>query len=261
ETVGQVIESKSDAFKPGDLVHCFGGWASHSRLDAKAARKVNTHGLPLSLALGVLGMPGLTAYAGIVRLAAVKPGDVFVVSAASGPVGSAAAQLARLRGAKTIGIVGSQEKADWITGPAQFDGAINYRSETVAEGLKRTCPDGVDIYFDAIGGDVLEAVCEVLRLEARVVLYGLVAQYNSADRLLGPPPGLIIRARAHMHGLVVYDHEDLRADMEAEIAAAIKAGDFAVNEEVHEGLAAAPEAFHRLMSGQNFGKSIVKIFK
>ena len=259
ETVAQVIESRSPAFAVGDLVHTFSGWCSHAAVDGPAARRVHTHGLPVTLALGALGMPGLTAYAGIERLADVRAGDTFLVSAASGAVGSVAAQMARLKGARTIGIVGSQRKADWILGPAQFDAAINYREEDLRAGIDRTCPDGIDIYFDAVGGDVLDAVCERLALEARVILYGLLSQYNAEERIAGPPPGHIIRARAHVHGLVVYDHEDLRQEMEERISAWIKRDDLAYNEDVTSGLANAGAAFARLMAGENFGKTLVRI--
>lgn len=259
ETVARVVESASPTLEVGDLVHTFSGWCSHAAVDATAARRVRTHGLPVSLALGALGMPGLTAYAGIERLADVRAGDTFLVSAASGPVGSVAAQLARLKGARTVGIVGSTMKADWILGSARFEAAINYREEDVRAGIDRTCPDGVDIYFDAVGGDVLDAACERLAREARVVLYGLLAQYNAEARLAGPPPGLIIRARAHLHGLVVYDHEDLRRPMETRVSATIKSGDLAYNEDVTNGLANAGAAFSRLMAGENFGKALVRI--
>ena len=259
ETVSEVIESNAQGFAPGDYVHSFSGWCTHAAIDAASARKVQSYRLPLSLASGVLGMPGLTAYAGIKRLADVRPRNTFLISAASGPVGSVAAQLARLRGARTVGIVGSKQKADWIVRQAKFDDAINYRDEDLREGITRTCPDGVDIYFDAIGGDVLEAACEQLALEARVILCGLIAQYNSEERLLGPPPGLIIRARAHMHGLVVYDHEDLRTEMEVHISERIRSGDIAYNEDITDGLEHAGSAFARLMAGKNFGKSIVRV--
>ena len=178
ETVGEVVESRSPDFVVGDTVHSFSGWCSHAAVDASTARKVRSHGLPLSLALGALGMPGLTAYAGVKRLADIRANDTFVISAASGAVGSVAGQIARLAGARTVGIVGSRQKSDWILSQARFDGAINYREEDLRDGIRRTCPDGVDVYFDAIGGDVLEAVCEQLALQARIILCGLLAQYN-----------------------------------------------------------------------------------
>lgn len=259
ETVGEVVESRSPDFAAGDTVHSFSGWCSYAAVDASTARKVRSHRLPLSLALGALGMPGLTAYAGVRRLADIRANDTFLISAASGAVGSVAGQIARLAGARTVGIVGSRRKSDWILSQARFDGAINYREEDLRDGIRRTCPDGVDVYFDAIGGDVLDAVCEQLALQARIILCGLLAQYNSKERLRGPPPGLIIRARAHMHGLVVYDHEDLRAEMEEKNSAWIHSGDMAYNEDVTDGLENAGEAFARLMSGRNFGKAIVRI--
>lgn len=259
ETLSRVLESKADGFEPGDIVHSHSGWRTHAAIDASGARKVKIEGVPLSLGLGSLGMPGLAAYAGVTRLAKIKADDCFVVSAASGPVGSMAAQIARMRGARTVAIAGSDEKCNWCTEKAGFEESINYKTEDIREGIARCCPDGVDVYFDNVGGDMLDAVVEQLAIGARVVLCGLIAQYNSATRLPGPPPGLIIRARATMRGLVVYDHEDLRPEMERVCGDWIRSGDIAFNEDMTEGLENAGAAFGRLMRGKNFGKTIVQV--
>lgn len=259
ETLGEVVDSRHPDFAPGDRVHSHAGWVSHAVVDGASARKVNLPGLPVSLGLGALGMPGLTAYAGIERMAEIKPGETFVVAAATGPVGSMAAQICRMKGARTVAIAGSDEKCAWAKEHAKFDETINYKTEDIRAGLKRTCPDGVDVYFDLVGGDVLNAASEQLTVGARVILCGLMAQYNSKEPLPGPTPGLYIKARATVRGLVVYDHEDLRAQMERVCGDWIRSGDIAFKEDISDGLQAAPEAFARLMQGRNFGKALVKV--
>lgn len=259
ESVGEVAASNHPEFTVGDIVRAETGWRTHAVVNGDQAAKVTLPRAQISLALGALGMPGLTAYAGVTRLAQVKAGDTFVVSAASGPVGSMAGQIARMRGARTVAIAGSDQKCAWCLEAAKFDAAINYKTEAIRDGLSRTCPDGVDVYYDNIGGDMLTAAVERLAIGGRVVLCGLAAQYNSETVLLGPPPGLIIKARATIRGLVVYDHEDLRPEMERVCGAWAASGDVAVNEDITEGLANAPAAFARLTRGENFGKTLVKV--
>lgn len=268
ETVSRVLESRAAGFAPGDLVTSHSGWTSHAVLEAVKAAKVDTRGLSPSLALGVLGMPGLTAYAGITRLSDVREGDVYVVSAASGPVGSSVGQLARLRGAKTIGIAGGADKCRWVVEEAGFAACVDYKAGDLRARLDAACPveasrgkgtGGIDLYFDNVGGDMLQAVMERLALGARVVLCGLMAQYNAQVPPPGPNPAFTIKARATVRGLVVYDHEDLRAAMVEDISGHIKAGRFAVKEDITEGLDQAPAVFERLMHGGNFGKTLIKV--
>lgn len=259
ETVGRVTQSLSPQFQAGDFVRAQTGWCLHANIDAKLAHKIDLGGLPISLALGALGMPGLAAYAGITRLSEIEPGETFLVAAASGPVGSMAAQIARMKGARTVAIAGSDPKCDWCLEHAKFDATINYKKEDLRSGIARACPDGVDVYFDNIGGDVLQAAAESLTVGGRIILCGVAAEYNSDTRLPGPRPGLLIIKRATMRGLVVYDHEDLRSELETVCGDWIRAGEIAYLEDVAVGLEAAPAAFARLTQGKNFGKSIVKI--
>lgn len=259
ETVGEVIESRHPDFKMGDIARAHTGWRTHAAIDGNLVHKVNLADLPMSLSLGSLGMPGLAAYAGITRLAKIKPGETFLVSAASGPVGSTAAQVARMKGARTIGIAGSDEKCDWCLTDAKFDDVINYKKEDIREGIDRTCPDGVSVYFDNVGGDTLLAAVERLAIGGRVILCGLASEYNSETRMPGPRPGLIIIKRATVRGLVVYDHEDLRPELEEVCGNWIRNGDITYKEDLTEGLENAPKAFARLMQGKNSGKVIVKI--
>ncbi len=259
ETISRVIASHASEFQQGDLIAAHSGWQSHPVLRAETARKVSPCPGSLSILLGILGMPGLTAYAGIMRLAELKGSDTVVVSAASGAVGSMAGQIARRHGCRVVGIAGSKEKCSWVVENAGFDECINYKEEALRDGLKRTCPDGIDVYFDNVGGDVLQASMEQLALGARVILCGLMAQYNANDIPPGPNPAFIIKARATVRGLVVYDHEDLRAEFEQQAGRWLEQGKIRYKEDLVEGLEAAPGLFCRLMRGENFGKAIVKV--
>ncbi len=259
EALSRVVESKSDKFKEGDIIAAHSGWQSHPVINADSARAVNPELGPLSTLLGISGMPGLTAYAGMTRLAELKPADVVVVSAASGPVGSMVGQIAKQRGCHVVGVAGSNEKCRWVVEQAGFDDCINYREEALRDGLKRTCPGGIDVYFDNVGGDVLQASMEQLALGARVILCGLMAQYNINEMPPGPNPAFTIKARATVRGLVVYDHEDLRPEFEQQVSAWLKQGKIKYKEDMVEGLEAAPGLFCRLMRGENFGKAIVKV--
>ncbi len=259
EGLVEVTDSRHPRLQNGTRWVAACGWRSHAVLDAttiEAARPVGAEVQPATLALGVLGMPGLTAWAGFTQLAQAKAGDTFVVSAASGPVGATVGQLARLAGCRVIGIAGGPEKCAWVTGVAGFDACIDYRTEDLRAALPRHAPNGVDVYFDNVGGDTLLGVCEQLAAGARIVLCGLMSQYNGAAPV-PLSPGLIIRARATVRGLVVYDHWAQFDTMVTEVGAHIRAGRLHWREDISHGLAAAPTAFARLMAGRNQGKALV----
>ena len=258
EAISRVVTSNADGFEPGDLIAAHSGWQTHPVIDADAARRIDPTVEPSSLCLGILGMPGLTAYAGLLRLGEPKEGDVVVVSAASGAVGSMVAQIAKIKGCTVVGVAGSPEKCAWVTDVAGMDHCINYKTEDLREGLDRCCPDGIDVYFDNVGGDMLQAVMERLALGARVVLCGLMSQYNTTEMPPGPNPAFIIKARATVRGMVVYDHEDLREQFVADAADWLKRGRIRFLEDVTDGIENAPEAFSRLMRGENRGKAIVR---
>ena len=258
EAVSRVTVSKHEDFAVGDLIAAHSGWQTHPKVAGAEARTLDASVEPASLFLGILGMPGLTAYAGLLRLGEPKAGDVVVVSAATGPVGSMVAQIAKIKGCTVIGVAGSPEKCAWATDVAGMDGCINYKTDDLREALKAHCPNGVDLYFDNVGGDMLQAVMEQLALGARVVLCGLMSQYNTTDMPPGPNPAFIIKARATVRGMVVYDHEDLREAFERDAAAWLKEGRIKYIEDVTEGIENAPEAFSRLMQGKNHGKAVVK---
>ncbi len=259
EGLVEVIESRNPRLQAGQRWVAVCGWRSHALLDGAAidaARPVAAIVRPATLALGVLGMPGLTAWAGFTKLCEARAGQTLVVSAASGPVGSTVGQLARIAGCHVVGIAGGPEKCAWVTQVAGFHACIDHHSQDLRLALKQHAPGGIDIYFDNVGGDMLLAICEHLALNARVVLCGLMAQYNgSAPVPLNP--GLIIRARATLRGLVVYDHWADFGAMVSELGAHIEAGRLHAREDVAHGLAATPAAFERLMRGQNQGKALV----
>ncbi len=257
EVVARTVED-SDAGPAGTVARAFGPWQHRAYLAEDALIPVSGDVDPPSLALGVLGMPGLTAYAGVERILQPASGETAVVSSAGGPVGATVGQLCKAAGARVIGIAGSAEKRAWLSEEAGFDGCID-RHAPLGEGLDALCPDGVDMYFDNVGGAVLQAVMERLAPQARVALCGLMDQYNQDDAPPGPNPALIIRARATVKGLVVYDHEDLRPRMEQDLGSRIREGSLAFREEVFEGLERAPEAFCSLMAGRTFGKTIVRV--
>ena len=259
EAVSRVVQSNDSRFAVGDLVAAHSGWQTDPVIAAADARKLNGAVEPASLFLGILGMPGLTAYAGLLRLGEPKAGDVVVVSAASGAVGSMVAQIALIKGCTVVGIAGSDEKCAWATDVAGMQHCINYKTEDLREALKRDCPNGVDVYFDNVGGDMLQAVMEQLALGARVVLCGLMSQYNTTEMPPGPNPAFIIKARATVRGMVVYDHEDLRDQFVSDAAGWLKEGRIRFLEDVTEGIENAPLAFSRLMQGKNHGKAIVRI--
>ena len=259
-TVAEVVESQHPDYARGDLVTLVdGGWQNYVVSDGSDARKINPDHGPLSLNVGILGMPGLTAYAGLLDTAEPQSGDTVVVSAAAGPVGSLVGQLARIHGCRTVGIAGSDEKCASVVEKFGFDACINYKTGDLVTELAEHCPDGINVYFDNVGGTTLEAVLTRLALGARITLCGLITQYNSSEKAVGPNLGPVIGARAIMKGFVVYDHYDKFDTFREKTAAWIAAGDIRFLEDRATGLENAAMQFCRLMRGQNFGKSLVVI--
>ncbi|MBM4216639.1 MAG: NADP-dependent oxidoreductase [Gammaproteobacteria bacterium] len=259
ETVAEIVESRHPEFKNGDVVAVRNGWQQYATSDGQGVRKIDPMLAPVSTALGVLGMPGLTGYAGTVFLAPPLPGQTFVVSACTGPVGCTAGQVARHMGARVVGIAGSKEKCDYAVRELGFDACVDYREGDLRAQLKAACPNGIDAYFDNVGGATLEAVTLNLSMGARIVLCGMIEAYSMDTPPLGPWLGPLVGARATMKGLVVYDHMNRLPEMTRVIARWIHEGSFRWKEDISEGLDRAPEAFCRLMRGQNFGKSLVQI--
>lgn len=271
ESVGTVVESRSPHLAAGDRVLCRAGWQQFAVADAPppgapqgplslAAQKIDlAEGVPATALLGVLGMPGLTAWAGTVGMLKPLPGDTFVVSAATGPVGATAGQLARRMGARVVGIAGGPEKCAFAVDTLGFDACIDHRDPDWAANLAKACPAGIDCYYDGVGGRILEGVMAHLAMGARIVLVGMMEQYKAASPLPGPNLVPLIKFRAHMQGLVVYDHWDQMTLFRQRVAPLVRDGQMIVREEHVAGLAAAPEALVRLMAGGNFGKMILDL--
>ena len=259
--VGQVIETKADGIEIGDYVFSMeAGWREYADLHPGGFRKIDPDAAPLSSYVGVLGMPGLTAWAGVTKLAAAHDGDVFLVNAAAGPVGGSAGQFARASGAKTvIGIAGGAEKCKLVTEEYGFDVCLDYKQEGWQDELKKHAPDGVSIHFENVGADMLAFATQNMSLYGRAVLCGLAAHYQ-AD---GPPAmtsiGMIIVKRLSMHGLVVYDYYDRWDEFTAEFAPLVKNGTIKIREDNVDGLENAPALLERLMNGKNVGKCLVTV--
>jgi NADPH-dependent curcumin reductase CurA len=260
ETVAQVLESRHADFSPGDFVVVKNGWQEYAVSDGQGVRRLDPGLAPLSSALGVLGMPGLTGYAGLVYLGEPRPGQTVLVSAATGAVGSTVGQLARLMGARAVGIAGTDEKCRYAVDSLGYAACINYRGGDLRAAIRQACPEGVDVYFDNVGGDVLVAAIGNLALNARIVLCGMPAAYSmDAPPEHGPFLGPVVGARATIKGLVVYDHMHRMAEMQRVVGQWIREGRFHYREDVTDGLEHAPQAFCRLMRGGNFGKSLVRV--
>ena len=258
-TVSEVIESNHPDYQKGELVLASNGWQEFGISDGEGVRKLNGHQGKLSTALGIMGMPGLTAYAGLLTYGEPKEGDVLVVSAASGPVGCIVGQIAQIHGVEVIGIAGSDEKCKTVRDVFGFKDCINYKTEDIDQRIKELCPNGVDIYFDNVGGDTLDIMTRNLAYEARIVLCGFMTQYNLSTPPPGPNLGPIVGARATIRGVVVYDHYDKQDDFISIASDWLKAGKIDYIEDEVFGLENAPAQFCKLMRGENFGKTIVTI--
>ncbi len=257
ETIGQVIASRHPDFTTGDYVRSFGGWQEFSVSDGAGAFKIDPTAAPLSATLGVLGMPGLTAYASVVKLANIQPGQTVLVSAASGPVGGTLGQIAIQLGGRAVGIAGGEEKCAYVTGELGFDACIDYKKEGYGQALKAALPDGADIYHDNVGGQILVDAFSVLKDYGTVILCGLISQMNDLNGAKGFYLGLPIIKRAVMKGLVVYDFEDKRDEFFELVAPWVAAGKVKYKEDRAAGIESVAAQFSKLMRGENFGKTLV----
>ncbi|MGW3072427.1 MULTISPECIES: NADP-dependent oxidoreductase [unclassified Kitasatospora] len=259
--VGHVVASGAEGFAPGDAVLHGLGWREYATLDARHAVKVDPAAAPLSAYLGVLGMPGLTAYSGLLAVGGLKEGDRVFVSGAAGAVGSLVGQIARLKGASlVVGSAGSAEKVAKLVDEYGFDAAFNYKDAPVAEQLAQAAPDGIDLYFDNVGGDHLEAAIGALNVHGRAVLCGAIAQYNDTAAPAAPRNlALAIGKRLRLEGMLVSDHAGLQQQFVAEVAGWLKSGELHTEETVVDGVENAVEAFLDLLRGVNTGKMVVRL--
>ena len=258
--VGEVVESSHDGFEAGEIVTGGGLWAEHAVINGGELRQVDPNLGPVTTALGIMGMPGVTAYFGMTDIVDPDPGDTVVVSAAAGAVGSVTGQIARLTGARVVGTVGSDEKIDWITNELGFDAGINYKTtEDFGTSLEEACPDGVDGYFDNVGGPITDAVWPLLNEFASVAVCGQIALYNEVGVPTGPRKlGGLIGSRATVEGLLVGDYSDRWGEALRRIGSFVADGRLQYRENVIEGFESAPDAFLGLFEGENIGKQLVK---
>lgn len=260
-TIGAVEESRNPAFQPGDTVQGLLGWQEYAVSDGAGLTVLpNNPSIPLTAYFALFGHIGLTAYFGLLEIGKPRPGETLVISAAAGATGSIVGQIGKIKGCRVVGIAGSDEKCRWLTDELGFDAAINYKTESVTEELKRACPGGVDVYFENVGGNILDAVLGQINLRARIVLCGLISQYNATEPVPGPYnlPNILIR-RARLEGFIVLDYMDRAPEAFAELGRWLAEGKIKYRVDVVDGLEQAPDALNRLFDGSNAGKLIVKV--
>jgi NADPH-dependent curcumin reductase CurA len=263
-TVSRVQESQNAQYSEGEYVLAGGGWQDYSVSNGTGLRKLDPARAPLSTALGILGMPGFTAYYGITRIGLPKIGETVAVSAAAGSVGSLACQIAKIHGARVVGIAGSQEKMSYLCDSLKIDAAVSHRSKDLAGDLAKASPTGIDVYFDNVGGDVLEAVLPLLNTGARIPLCGRIAHYNETN----PPPGpnrvpqllgAILTRRVTMRGFIIHDHLNLEEEFLTTAGQWLRERKIQYREHVTDGLENAPKALAGLFRGENIGKSLIRV--
>ncbi len=262
--VSEVISSRHADFAEGDLVFGYTGWQNHALSDGKGLRKLDPALAPVSTALGILGMPGMTAYTGLLNIGQPRDEETLVVAAASGPVGSAVGQIAKIMGCRVVGVAGSAEKCAFVRDELGFDACLNHREPDFAGNLAEACPDGVDIYYENVGGAVFEAVLPLFNFFARVPVCGLVAHYNATELPPGPNKiPLLMRSvltnRLHIQGFIVWDYADQEEEFQEAMTTWIGEGRIKYREDFVDGLENAPGALIGLLRGENFGKLIVRV--
>ena len=260
--LGKVLESKDPAFRPGDIVNGMLGVQTLGTFKTKELRKVDPTLAPLPKYLGVLGMPGMTAYFGLLDVGLPKEGETVVVSGAAGAVGQIVGQIARIKGCRAVGIAGGHDKCEFVIKELGFDDCVDYKSGDLREGLKRACPKGVDVYFDNVGGDILDTVLTRLNMKARIVICGAISQYNNSTPVKGPSNYMsLLVNRARMEGMVVFDYIKRYGEAVREMAQWMKDGKLHSREHLVPGFGKFPETLLMLFTGENFGKLILDVTK
>lgn len=258
-TVSQVVQSRVAGFEEGDIVLGYDGWQEYGISSGQELHKIDPSQAPISYYLGVLGMPGMTAYVGLLDIGQPQIGETVVVSAASGAVGSVVGQIARIKGCRAVGIAGSDAKCAYVVEELGFDGCVNYKHADLPGELRNACPDGIDIDYENVGGKVMEAVLPQINRGARVVLVGLISQYNAEQLPPGPNLGPILINRAKIQGMIVGDHMDRVNDFRRDVSQWLREDRIKYKEDIVQGLQNAPQAFLGLFEGKNFGKLIVQV--
>jgi NADPH-dependent curcumin reductase len=259
-TLGEVVASRNPKFQVGDHVSGNQGVQSYAISNGKGLVKVDPKIAPLPKYLNVLGMPGITAYFGLLEVGLPKAGETVVISAASGAVGQVAGQIARIKGCKAVGIAGGADKCDYAVKELGYDGCIDYKRGPIFPGLAQYCPEGVDVYFDNVGGDILDAVLAKLRMKARVVICGAISQYNNTTAIVGPKNYMsLLVNRARMEGMVVFDWAPRYGEAVQQMAQWMSEGKLKSREDIVQGIETFPETLLKLFSGENFGKLILQV--
>jgi hypothetical protein len=258
-TVGEIVASRNPKYAVGDIVLGYGGWQEYALSTGAGLRKLDPAVAPASTALGVLGMPGMTAYVGLLEIGQPKPGETIVVAAASGAVGSVVGQIGKITGCRTVGIAGGAEKCRFVTEELGFDACVDHRAPDFAKQLEAACPNGIDIYFENVGGAVQQTVWPLLNDFARIPVCGLIAQYNATRPMPGPDMFSVLRKRLLLRGFIVWDFAAKEADFLRDVSEWIRTGRLKYREDIVDGLENAPAAFLGLLQGKNFGKMLVRI--
>jgi NADPH-dependent curcumin reductase CurA len=256
--VSEVVESNDPAFRPGDFVYGETGWQTQPVVKASLIQKIDTSLGPISTFVGVLGSPGLTAYVGMVDVGQPGPGDTVVVSAAAGAVGSVAGQIARIKGARVIGVAGSDDKCRYVVEELGYHACLSHRSRDLAADFKKACPDGINVYFDNTGGAITDVVFTMLKPYSRIALCGLVAEYNTPDAR-GPNLKHILYSQSTIRAFSVRDNLHRMEQYRKEASAWMKAGQLKYREDIVQGLENTPDAFRGMLEGRNFGKLLVQV--
>jgi hypothetical protein len=259
--IGKVIKNNNNPkFEIGDCVTSWGGVQQYSLSNGDAWYKVDDTLAPMPMYLGTLGMPGMTAYFGILEVGKIKEGDIVLVSGAAGAVGSVVGQIAKLKGCTVIGIAGGQEKCDYLKNELGFDEAIDYKNENIYSALKKKCPKGIDVFFDNVGGVILDAALSKLRMHAKVVICGAISQYNNKHKINGPSNYLsLLVTRSTMQGMVVMDYTKEFGTAAKQMGIWMKEGKLKSREDIYEGIENFQETYNRLFSGKKNGKLVLKV--
>jgi NADPH-dependent curcumin reductase CurA len=257
--VGEVVASRAPGWKEGDHAVGMFGMQDYAAIDATGAQKVDGARAPLPLYLSALGMPGMTAYFGLLDIGNPQPGQTVVVSAASGAVGALVGQIARLKGARAVGLAGGPAKCAYVTGELGFDACIDYKNEDIGKALSKHCPKGIDVYFDNVGGEILDLALARIARKGRIVICGAISQYNTTEAIVGPKNYLsLLVNNARMEGFVVFNYAHRYAEGMADMASWLHEGRIKSREDIVDGIETFPETLLKLFSGENFGKLMIK---
>jgi NADPH-dependent curcumin reductase len=258
-TVGEIVKTRNSKYSVGDFVLGYGGWQEYALSNGSGLRKLDPTAAPVSTALGVLGMPGMTAYVGFLEIGQPKPGETVVVAAASGAVGSVVGQIAKIKGCHVVGIAGGAEKCRFVASELGFDACVDHRATDFAKQLEAACPKGIDVYFENVGGLVQQTVWPLLNDFARIPVCGLIAQYNAITPMPGPDMFSVLRKRLLLRGFIVSDFAAKEADFLRDVGEWVRTGRLKYRQDIVDGLERAPAAFLGMLQGKNFGKMLVKM--